>query len=208
VDKKKPKPKTPPNEEAEPRKEFSDNTVDARRSKDAQIAIGKNITQIREAAKKPIPFDPYDANELSLIGIGERLMRLFYGTYNHNLNWWTFFTAIASILSFGTIGSPFVPNSPVRIGSQYYLVVSLIGFAGFGLTALFGWGPIGMARQTECPKCYYKFRFFAVKKDLVNSQELSDEEVRHFRVKKKCKHCGYSKVFDKVEHRAHETEDN
>jgi hypothetical protein len=192
----------------EPSKRSSDNEVKVSRSKNTQVAIGDNITQVQEAPKKPIPFDPYDDNELSLIGIGERLMRLFYGTYDHNLNWWTFFTVIASVLSFGAIGSPFVPNSPVRIGSQYYLPISLIGFAGFGLSSLFGWGPIGMAKQTECPKCHYKFRFFAVKKDLVNSKELSDEEVRHFKVKKKCKHCGFSKVFDRVEHKVYDTEDS
>ena len=188
----------------EPSKRSSDNEVKVSRSKNTQVAIGDNITQINEAPKKPIDVHPYDSNDLSLIGIGERLMRLFYGTYDHDLKWWTFFTAIASTLSGGTIGAPFVPGTPVPIGSQYYVPVSLIGFMGLALTALLGWGPIGMAKQTECPKCHHKFSFFAIRKTLTNREELSDEEIRNFRVKKICNNCGYSKVFKKVEHVAYE----
>jgi len=64
-----------------------------------------------------------------------------------------------------------------------------------------------MARETECPKCHYKFSFFNVQKTLTNTASLSDEEVRNFKVKKVCEHCGFTDIFKKVEHHPYPTDD-
>jgi hypothetical protein len=64
-----------------------------------------------------------------------------------------------------------------------------------------------MARETECPQCHYKFSFFNVQKTLTNTASLSDEEVRNFKVKKVCEHCGFTKTFKRVEHHPYPSED-
>jgi hypothetical protein len=188
--------------------EFSDINVDTRRSKNSPVAIGNNIIQNFEAQQKPIDFQPYEENDLSLIGIGESLMRRFYGTLNHDLNKWILYTLIASIISGGTIYAPYVPGTPVPIGSHYYVPFSLAGFIGLLLALLLGWGPIGIAKQTECPNCLYKFSFFNVQKTMTNRAELSDGEVRNFRIKKVCNNCGYSKTVKRVQHIPYEAENN
>ena len=199
---------TDDSEDAGEHTEIADTRIKVERSKNTGIAVGSHNVINLPAEQKPINVHPYDANEFSFIGIGERLMRLFYGTANHDLKWWTRGSLLASLISGGTFGSPFIPNSPVSLGSQYYIPVSLAGLVGILLTILLGWGPIEMARKTECPKCHYRFSFFNIKKTLTNTQSLSDEEVRNYRIKKRCENCGHTATIEKVEHIPHEPADD
>jgi len=190
--------------------EVKDNRFSGKNSTQTAFNFGSGtINQKIEAPKKPIDVRPYDENELSFLGIGERLMRWFYGTYKHDLKWWTFFSVIASILSGSSIGVPFVPDTPVPIGSPSYIPLFYVGMASIILTILLGWGPIGMAKRTECPNCHYKFSLFDIKKTMTNREHLSEvEEVRNFRVKRRCENCGYEDVVERVQHIEHEPADN
>jgi hypothetical protein len=204
---KKKKPRKAKPAETEPKEQFSEIEVDTSRSKNSPVAIGHDIIQNIEAPQKPIDVHPYNSDDLGVIRIGRWLMLRLYGTLDHSLSRFTLFTLIASIISGGAIYTPYVPSTPVPIGSHYYLGLSLAGFIGLALSLYFGWAPIGMAKETECPNCHYKFSFLSVQKTLTNTASLSDEEVRNFKVKKVCQNCGFTKVFKKVEHHPYPSND-
>ena len=190
--------------------EVKDNRFTVKNSKQTAFNFGSGtINQKIEKPKKPINVRPYDENELSFLGIGERLMRRLYGTYDHDLKRWTLYAIIGSILSGAPLGVPFVPGTPVPIGSPSYIPLFYTGMVGIILTILLGWGPIEMARRTECPKCHYKFSLFDVKKTMTNREHLSEaEEVRNFKVKRRCENCRYEDVVDRVQHIYHEPPNN
>ncbi len=190
--------------------EVKDNRFTVKNSKQTAFNFGSGtINQNFESSKKPIDFRPYDDGELSFLGIGERLMRRLYGTYKHDLGRWTVYSVIGSILSGVPLGLPFVPHTPVPIGSPSYIPLFYLGMVGIILTILLGWGPIELAKRTECPKCHYKFSLFDIKKTMTNRENLSEEEeVRNFKVKRRCENCGYKDVVDRVQHIYHEPPNN
>jgi hypothetical protein len=181
-------------------------------SKSANTAIvkggrGHKIIQHFHAEEKPIQVPSYTQNESELIGLGRWIMLHLFGSLNPDLGLFTIILYLAGIVSGGVTFSPFVPNSPFTVGSQYFVPVELAGILAL-LVVLVFFRIIQVSKETRCPKCGWRFSRLIEKKILKKTRNLAEKKVREYQTTYTCNNpsCDYKKVETEPEEISTEVE--
>ena len=115
-------------------------------------------------------------------------------------------TIIEVYFSFGWIYLE--PTHLASIANNYDLYILLAWLFALAATSAFGWGAVGIARDTTCPKCSQKFMFTRKSRFVTGQGTHRNREVTNYKSNYSCDNCGYEQknVPEVVETEIPETE--
>ncbi len=189
--------------ESESKEGFSDNYVDASRSKKSQVAIGHHITQKIETPKKPIEVLPQEGNERLFVDIGRWIMRTFFkGDMVHSLKPFGLVVGVIAVITgYLSIGRVYLdPTSIASSTFNAYLEMAYV--LVFAISVSVGGGIIGIAGRTTCPKCGQKFMFTRKKRLITGQGTHRGYEVTNYKSDWSCDNCGHKEKVPEVVERA------
>jgi len=180
------------------RQQIDNSSIDVRDSPNTAIikgGRGHKIEQHFHAGEKPIKVQPYSQDELGFMRIGKWFLLHLFGSLNPNLRGFTIILYAFGAVSGGVFFSPFVPNGPFPIGSQFYVPVELASLIAL-LVVVWFLKMVNVSTQTKCPKCSSVFSFTAKEKILTNTRQLAEKEVREYNTTYTCDNasCDHKEV--------------